>query len=215
MQSSSRLPGEFLGRPGRRRGRPCRPPAEPRTGRGNPTLPTAPGCRRRECSPPARRRRHPRHRRRPEGTPGRNTKRAYGFPGSGGLGRGEGSARRVPSCRRRLELHHRQRIRLKDRRRAAKPLDFRTCHSIDRWWRNTISLEVVPDRPGPYRLQALLLDGDLVMAEPATLGTDGARRRTQRAPCPRVIVRLPATWPWAAALSRTFIRLRALPLRRC
>jgi hypothetical protein len=29
----------------------------------------------------------------------------------------------------------------------------------------------------------------------------------------RVIIRLPRSWPWAAALAAAFARLRALPLR--
>jgi hypothetical protein len=62
--------------------------------------------------------------------------------------------------------------------------------------------------------QALLLDGELAVAEPKTLRyrlLHVAARVVRHAR--RLIVRLQASWPWAATLARAFTRLRALPLR--
>jgi Transposase DDE domain group 1 len=61
--------------------------------------------------------------------------------------------------------------------------------------------------------QALLLDGELRVAEPKTLRyrlwhLAGRVVRHAR----RLVLRLPRHWPWAAALTRAFLRLRALPL---
>jgi hypothetical protein len=60
--------------------------------------------------------------------------------------------------------------------------------------------------------QALLLDGDLAVAEPKTLRFrlwHVAGRIVQHAR--RLIVRLDRAWPWAADLVAAFTRLRALP----
>ena len=62
--------------------------------------------------------------------------------------------------------------------------------------------------------QALLLDGELAVAEPKTLRyrlLHVAARVVRHAR--RLIVRLQRTWPWASALAAAFARLRALPLR--
>ena len=60
----------------------------------------------------------------------------------------------------------------------------------------------------------MLLDGALAVAEPKAL-----RYRllhvAARIVCHarRIILRLQASWPWAAQLAGAFTRLRALPLR--
>jgi hypothetical protein len=62
--------------------------------------------------------------------------------------------------------------------------------------------------------QALLLDGALALAEPKTLRyrlLHMAARVVRHAR--RLMLRLQASWPWAAELARAFARLRALPLR--
>jgi hypothetical protein len=62
--------------------------------------------------------------------------------------------------------------------------------------------------------QALLLDGELRVAEPKTLRYrlwHQAARVVRHAR--RLIVRLQRRWPWAADLTVAFARLRALPLR--
>jgi hypothetical protein len=61
--------------------------------------------------------------------------------------------------------------------------------------------------------QALLLDGDLALAEPKTLRyrlLHVAARLVRHAR--RRILRLQRSWPWAAELAQAFTRLRALPL---
>jgi Transposase DDE domain group 1 len=62
--------------------------------------------------------------------------------------------------------------------------------------------------------QALLLEGDLKLAEPKTLRyrlwhTAGRITRHAR----RLIVHLDRAWPWASDLVAAFTRLRALPTR--
>jgi hypothetical protein len=62
--------------------------------------------------------------------------------------------------------------------------------------------------------QALLLDGELRVAEPKTLRYrlfHVAARVVRHGR--RLIVRLQRTWPWAADLTAVFARLRTLPLR--
>jgi DDE family transposase len=62
--------------------------------------------------------------------------------------------------------------------------------------------------------QALLLDGDLKVAEPKTLRYrlwHVAARIVRHAR--RLIIRLQRSWPWASALAAAFTCLRALPLR--
>jgi Transposase DDE domain group 1 len=114
----------------------------------------------------------------------------------------------------RLELRHRQRARVEDRIRAAKATGARNL-PFDLWRRNAVWLQLVLlalDLVG--WAQALLLDGDLAIAEPKTLRyrlwhTAGRISRHAR----RLRLRLQRTWPWAAALVRAFTRLNALPLR--
>jgi len=114
----------------------------------------------------------------------------------------------------RLELRHRQRARVEDRIRAAKATGLRNL-PFDRWRRNAIWLELVLCAQDlTCWAQALLLDGQLAVAEPKALRyrlLHVAARIVRHAG--RVILRLQASWPWAAELARAFARLRALPLR--
>jgi Transposase DDE domain group 1 len=113
-----------------------------------------------------------------------------------------------------LELRHRQRARVEDRIRAAKATGLANL-PFDRWRRNAVWLELVlAAQDLVCWAQALLLDGDLAVAEPKTLRyrlLHVAARIVRHAR--RTILRLQATWPWAAELARAFARLRALPLR--
>jgi Transposase DDE domain group 1 len=62
--------------------------------------------------------------------------------------------------------------------------------------------------------QALLLDGELRVAEPKALRYrlwHVAARVVRHAR--RLILRLQASWPWTVELAGAFARLRALPLR--
>jgi hypothetical protein len=114
----------------------------------------------------------------------------------------------------RLELRHRQRARVEDRIRAAKATGLQNL-PFDRWRRNQVWLELVlAAQDLTVWTQALLLDGDLALAEPKTLRyrllhTAGRIVRHAR----RVILRLQRSWPWATQLARAFARLRTLPLR--
>jgi Transposase DDE domain group 1 len=113
-----------------------------------------------------------------------------------------------------LELRPRQRARVEDRIRAAKATGLANL-PFDRWRRNQVWLELVlaaQDLTG--WTQALLLDGPLAVAEPKSLRYrlwHMAARVVRHAR--RVILRLQASWPWAAELAGAFARLRALPLR--
>jgi hypothetical protein len=114
----------------------------------------------------------------------------------------------------RLELRHRQRARVEDRIRAAKATGLANL-PFDRWRRNAVWLELVlAAQDLTCWTQALLLDDALAVAEPKAL-----RYRllhvAARIVCHarRIILRLQASWPWAAQLARAFARLRALPLR--
>jgi hypothetical protein len=113
-----------------------------------------------------------------------------------------------------LELRHRQRARVEDRIRAAKATGLRNL-PFDRWRRNTVWLELVlAAQDLTVWTQALLLDGDLAVAEPKTLRYrlwHVAARIVRHAR--RRILRLQRSWPWAVTLARAFARLRALPLR--
>jgi hypothetical protein len=113
-----------------------------------------------------------------------------------------------------LELRHRQRARIEDRIRAAKATGLRNL-PFDRWRRNAVWLELVlAAQDLTVWTQALLLDGDLAVAEPKTLRyrlLHVAARIVRHAR--QVILRLQRSWPWATALARAFARLRALPLR--
>jgi hypothetical protein len=113
-----------------------------------------------------------------------------------------------------LELRHRQRARVEDRIRAAKATGLQNL-PFDRWRRNQVWLELVlAAQDLTCWTQALLLDGDLALAEPKTLHyrllhTAGRIIHHAR----RVILRLQRSWPWAVALARAFARLGTLPLR--
>ena len=113
-----------------------------------------------------------------------------------------------------LELRHRQRARVEDRIRAAKATGLAKL-PFDRWRRNRVWLELVlAAQDLTCWTQALLLDGDLALAEPKTLRyrlLHTAGRIVHHAR--RVILRLQRNWPWAVTLARAFARLRALPLR--
>jgi hypothetical protein len=115
----------------------------------------------------------------------------------------------------RLELRHRQRARVEDRIRAAKATGLSNL-PFDRWRRNTVWLELIlAAQDLTCWTQALLLDGDLAVAEPKTLRyrvLHVAARIVRHAR--RTILRLQRSWPWAIELARAFARLRALP-RRC
>jgi hypothetical protein len=114
----------------------------------------------------------------------------------------------------RLELRHRQRARVEDRIRAAKATGLQNL-PFDRWRRNQVWLELVlAAQDLTVWTQALLLDGDLALAEPKTLRyrlLHTAGRIVHHAR--RVILRLQRSWPWATQLARAFARLRTLPLR--
>jgi hypothetical protein len=114
----------------------------------------------------------------------------------------------------RLELRHRQRARVEDRIRAAKATGLQNL-PFDRWRRNRVWLELVlAAQDLTCWTQALLLDGDLALAEPKTLRyrlLHTAGRIVHHAR--RVILRLQRSWPWATQLARAFARLRTLPLR--
>jgi hypothetical protein len=114
----------------------------------------------------------------------------------------------------RLELRHRQRARVEDRIRAAKATGLRNL-PFDRWRRNAVWLELIlAAQDLTVWAQALLLDGELAVAEPKTLRyrlLHVAARLVRHAR--RRILRLQRSWPWAAELTQAFARLRALPLR--
>jgi hypothetical protein len=113
-----------------------------------------------------------------------------------------------------LELRHRQRARVEDRIRAAKATGLQNL-PFDRWRRNQVWLELVlAAQDLTCWTQALLLDGDLAVAEPKTLRyrlLHTAGRIVHHAR--RVILQLQRSWPWATQLARAFARLRTLPLR--
>jgi Transposase DDE domain group 1 len=114
----------------------------------------------------------------------------------------------------RLELRHRQRARVEDRIRAAKATGMRNL-PFDLMRRNAVWLELVlAAQDLTCWTQALLLDGALALAEPKALRyrlLHVAARVVRHAR--RTILRLQASWPWAAELAWAFARLRALPLR--
>jgi hypothetical protein len=114
----------------------------------------------------------------------------------------------------RLELRHRQRARIEDRIRCGKATGLRNL-PFDLLRRNAVWVELVLMACDLVAwCQALLLDGELAVAEPKTLRYrlwHVAARVVRHAR--RLIVRLQRCWPWAADLAATFARLRALPLR--
>jgi Transposase DDE domain group 1 len=113
-----------------------------------------------------------------------------------------------------LELRHRQRARVEDRIRAAKATGLRNL-PFDLLRRNAVWLELVlAAQDLTCWAQALLLAGGLAVAEPKTLRYrlwHVAARVVRHAR--RLILRLQASWPWAAELAGAFARLRALPQR--
>jgi Transposase DDE domain group 1 len=102
-----------------------------------------------------------------------------------------------------LELRHRQRARVEDRIRAAKATGLANL-PFDLWRRNSVWLELVlAAQDLTCWTQALLLDGDLAVAEPKTLRyrlLHVAARIVRHAR--RVILRRQRSWPWAVALAR-------------
>jgi hypothetical protein len=79
-----------------------------------------------------------------------------------------------------------------------------------RWWNGRQAL----DQRRPRRIARLGRDGALAVAEPKALRyrlLHVAGRVVRHAR--RLVLRLQASWPWAAELARAFARLRALPLR--
>jgi Transposase DDE domain group 1 len=113
-----------------------------------------------------------------------------------------------------LELRHRQRARVEDRIRGAKATGLRNL-PFDLLRRNAVWLELVLTAQDlTCWAQALLLDGELRVAEPKALRYrlwHQAGRVVRHAR--RRILRLQRSWPWAVELARAFARLRALPLR--
>jgi hypothetical protein len=113
-----------------------------------------------------------------------------------------------------LELRHRQRARVEDRIRGAKATGLSNL-PFDLMRRNAVWLELVLAAQDLLCwAQALLLDGELAVAEPKTLRYrlwHVAARIVRHAR--RRILRLQRTWPWAVDLAWAFARLRALPLR--
>jgi len=111
-----------------------------------------------------------------------------------------------------LEARHRARASVEDAIRAAKDtglsnLPFRELAA------NAVWLELVLIAQDLVSwAQSLLLDGDLARAEPKRLRyrllhVAGRITRSGR----RILLHLPARWPWAAELLGAFARLRALP----
>jgi len=113
-----------------------------------------------------------------------------------------------------LEARHRPHAHVEDRIRGAKAsglrnLPFADFAANDAW----LTLAMIAQTLVCWA-QALLLDGDLRVAEPKTLRyrlwhTAGRIIHHAR----RVIVRIDRAWPWAADLVTAFGRLRALPVR--
>jgi hypothetical protein len=103
---------------------------------------------------------------------------------------------------------------VEDRIRGAKATGLRNL-PFDRWRRNAVWLELVlAAQDLVCWTQELLLDRHPALAEPKALRyrlLHVAVRIVRHAR--RTILRLQATWPWAAALARAFAQLRALPLR--
>jgi hypothetical protein len=111
----------------------------------------------------------------------------------------------------RLELWHRRHARIEDRLRAAKATGLANL-PFDPWRGNAVWLELVlAAQDLTCWLQTLLWDGELALAEPKRLRTRLLPTAGQLvAHTRRLILRLPAAWPWAAALATAFARLRTL-----
>jgi hypothetical protein len=109
----------------------------------------------------------------------------------------------------RLELRHRQHARVEDRIRAAKATGG-VGLPFDRWRRNAVWLQLVlAAQDLTYWLQALLLDGELAVAEPKRLRTRLLHTAGHLvAHTGQQTLRLAGTWPWTPALATAFTRLR-------
>ena len=111
-----------------------------------------------------------------------------------------------------LELRHRKRARIEDSIRCGKDtgmrnLPFHDFTANEAW--HELSL-IAQDLLSWTK--TLVLTGELALAEPKRLRqrlfhVAGRIVRSGR----RTILRLPRSWPWAAALEAAFARLRALP----
>jgi hypothetical protein len=111
-----------------------------------------------------------------------------------------------------LEARHRAHARIEDRIRTAKATGLRNLpfaeFAANHVW---VALSAIAQTLVGWA-QVLLLDGELRVAEPKTLRYrlwHAAGRLTRHAR--RLVLHLPAAWPWAAHLARAFARLRALP----
>jgi hypothetical protein len=113
-----------------------------------------------------------------------------------------------------IERDHRARARVEDRIRDDKDTGLAKL-PFKQFALNEVWLEIVLlAHDLIVWTQALLLDGDLAVAEPKTLRYrlwHVAARIVRHAR--RRILRLQRSWPWAVTLARAFARLRALPLR--
>ncbi len=111
-----------------------------------------------------------------------------------------------------LELRHRRRARVEDRIRCGKECGMRNLPFGD-FRANEVWLELSLIAQDLLAWsEALLLDGELSLAEPKRLRqrllhVAGRIARSGR----RKIMRLPRSWPWADALRDAFARLGALP----
>jgi len=111
-----------------------------------------------------------------------------------------------------LELRHRRRARVEDSIRTGKDtgmrnLPFGSFAANEAWLELSLTAQDLLAHS-----RALLLDGELRIAEPKRLRqrllhVAGRIVRSGR----RVTLRLPADWPWVEALVAAFRRLRALP----
>jgi hypothetical protein len=112
-----------------------------------------------------------------------------------------------------LELRHRRRARVEDRIRCAKDTGLSNL-PFHAFAHNEVWLELVLISQDLFAwAQALVLDGELRVAEPKRLRhrllhIAGRLVRSGR----RSKLRLARDWPWAEALVAAFRRLRALPL---
>ena len=111
-----------------------------------------------------------------------------------------------------LELRHRQRAQIEDSIRRGKETGMRNLPFHD-FTANEAWLELsLMAQDLLSWMKSLVLSGELALAEPKRLRqrlfhVAGRICRSGR----RVNLRLPRSWPWAAALEVAFARLRALP----
>jgi Transposase DDE domain group 1 len=114
-----------------------------------------------------------------------------------------------------LEARHRPHAHVEDRIRGAKATGLQNLPCWDFGANDAWLTLVMIAQTLVCWAQALLLDGDLKVAEPKALRYrlwHVAGRIVHHAR--RVIVRIDRAWPWAADLVTAFTRLRALPARR-